>query len=249
VELIIINKMLTESALVSFDTAIFLRAFGRDQLVLNAQPPQTKAELARESMFLGPDETRAAIGADRLWQIAFFREGLPTDRNQLLRTQRRASLGERIFQDRFGGSHIPNLQEGVFLLRAIELPIDDEIHLPQLMQAGGAPGVLQWRARAARLPGEFRILMQEAFNRAPMREAFESAAAKLPLDELGAPFEVEPFDFKNRLALALRRLMCRRLYGPMRDSFKPLLTEVSKAAAEFLDATGAQAEALGDSGD
>src|SRR5574342_1039483 len=108
--------------------------------------------------------------------------------------------GQCVFQDRCGRSHISDLQERIFLLCAMEFLLDDEIHLPQLMQACGAPSVFQRFTFAVRPPGEFRVLMQEAFDRPPIRECLESATTQLSLNKLPAPTEMLSFGLDDRCA-------------------------------------------------
>src|SRR5262249_11444139 len=142
-----------------------------------------------------------------------------------------------------------NLQERIFLLCAMKFLLDDEIHLPQLMQSCGATSVFQRFRFAVRPPGKFRVLMQEAFDRPPIWECLESATTQLSLNKLPTPTEMLSFGLEDRCARPRRSPMRRLCFWTSREPFKPLLTEFSKTLQEFLDAALTQAEPLSDLGD
>src|SRR5262245_17246926 len=66
----------------------------------------------------------------------------------------------------------------------MEFLLDDEIHLPQLMQSCGATSIFEGGAFAVRSQGEFRVLVQEAFDRPPIWDGLESATTQFSLNEL-----------------------------------------------------------------
>src|SRR5262245_39709278 len=132
-ELVVINEVLAEGALVTLNAPILLGTSHTGQFVLDPKPPEVESKVAREAVFIRTDKAGTMIGADRLRQIASLDKSLARDRDRLFRGERRSPFRQSMFENRTGRSHIANVQERIFLRRAIELLLDDEVHLPQLV--------------------------------------------------------------------------------------------------------------------
>jgi len=178
------QKVLTEGPLVSLDATVVSGPPHRNEFMLNAQSPQIEGKVSGKAIPGGRAKTRAVIGANGLGHQSPLGKGQATDPEGFLAAQRRPPLWQGIGQDGEGRGHIPDIQEGAAVGRTGEAMIDLEVHLPELVEAGGPARVGQRSPLLIAPLGQVWEVTQEPFNGAPMRNALGVATAQLALDKL-----------------------------------------------------------------